>query len=94
MAIIVSFCFPQFVPVSAFSMLMVFFALSRDLLMCSPKVSLGSKVTPSIFGFLIVGIVVLFIESFKVVSYSAGSGVNNVEVDLSALSKRSCCPFE
>ena len=44
---------------------------------------------PSIFGFLVVGMVILLIVRFSVVLYSAGSGVNRVEEDLSGLSRRS-----
>ena len=44
---------------------------------------------PRILGFLIVEIMVLFMVRFKIVSYSAGSGVNSVVVDLSGLKMRS-----
>ena len=46
--------------------------------MCLLKVSLGSKVTPSILGSVCVGRVVPFICSVSVVLYSAGSGVKSV----------------
>ena len=49
------------------------------------KLSLGSKVIPRILGFLTVGMIMLFIERFNVLLYSAGSGVNRVQVDLSGL---------
>ena len=45
-----------------------------------------SSVSPSIFGFRMVGIKVLFMVRLNVVLYSAGSGVKSVEVDLSGLS--------
>ena len=54
--------------------------------MCLLKVSLGSKVTPRIFGSVCVGSVVLFICSVSVVLYSAGSGVKRVVVVLFAFS--------
>lgn len=47
--------------------------------------SFGSNVRPSIFGCLTVGSWVLLICRFRMVEYSAGSGVNRVVVVLSAL---------
>ena len=44
---------------------------------------------PRIFGFLTVGMMVLFMVRFSSVLYSAGSGVKSVEVDLSGLRMRS-----
>ena len=46
----VSLFLPQWVEVRAFSILIVFSALSFEVLICSLNVSLGSKVSPSIFG--------------------------------------------
>ena len=46
----VSFFLPQCVVMSAFSSLMENLAFSCVVLMCSLKVSLGSKVRPSILG--------------------------------------------
>ena len=51
----VSLFLPQWVEVRAFSILIVFSALSFEVLICSLNVSLGSKVSPSIFGLRIVG---------------------------------------
>src|SRR5664279_4085530 len=85
----VSFCFPQVVDVSAFRILIDLSAFSFVASMCLWKVSFGSKVSPSILGFLTVGIRVLLMCRCSVVLYSAGSGVNSVEVDLSAFSMRS-----
>ena len=47
--------------------------------------SLGSSVSPSIFGCVVMGSVVLSISSPSGVLYSAGSGVNSVQVVLSVL---------
>ena len=53
----VSLFLPQWVEVRAFSILIVFSALSFEVLICSLNVSLGSKVSPSILGLRIVGLV-------------------------------------
>ena len=53
--------FPQCVMVSAFSIFVVFFALSVVFCICFAKVCLGANVRPSIFMILSVGSVVLFI---------------------------------
>ena len=50
-----SFCLPHFVDVSALRMLRVRFALVVVRFICCEKVNFGSKVTPRIFGFLVVG---------------------------------------
>ena len=54
-------------------------------------VSLGSKVRPRIFGCVAMGIALLFIVSSRLLVYSAGSGVNRVQVVLSVFSKRLFC---
>ena len=51
----VSLFLPQWVEVRAFSISIVFSALSFEVLICSLNVSLGSKVSPSILGLRIVG---------------------------------------
>lgn len=84
----VSFCLPQEVEVRALIILVELVAFSLVILMCSLKLSLGSRVRPRIFGFLTVGMVVLLIERFRVMSYSAGSGVKRVEEDFSGFSMR------
>ena len=71
----VSLFLPQWVEVRAFSILIVFSALSFEVLICSLNVSLGSKVSPSIFGLRIVGSRVLSSCSDSSSLYSAGSGV-------------------
>src|SRR6478609_1440761 len=85
----VSFCLPQVVEVSALSTLSDFSALSLVILVCSVKLSFGSSVTPSILGFLTVGMRVLLILRFSVLLYSAGFGVKRVAVDLSGFRMRS-----
>ena len=82
----VSFVFPQCAVVSAFSIFSVFLAFCSVFCVCLLKVSLGSNVRPSIFGFLFVGSVWPSICSDSVVLYSAGSGVKSVVVVLSAFS--------
>ena len=88
-AINVSFCFPHEVDVRVFTILLALSAFSLVILICLPKFNFVSKVRPRILGFLTVGMIVLFIVRFKIVLYSAGSGVNNVAVDLSGLRMRS-----
>ena len=85
----VSLFLPQWVEVRAFSILIVFSALSFEVLICSLNVSLGSKVSPSILGLRIVGSRVLSSCSDSSSLYSAGSGVKNVVIVLLALSFRS-----
>ena len=51
----VSLFLPQWVEVRAFSILIVFSALSFEVLICSLNVSLGSKVSPSILGLRVTG---------------------------------------
>ena len=51
--------------------------------------SLGSSVSPSISGCVVMGSVVLSIRSLSCVLYSAGSGVSSVHVVLSMLRSRS-----
>ena len=82
----VSLFLPQWVEVRAFSILIVFSALSFKVLICSLNVSLGSKVSPSILGLRIVGSRVLSSCSDSSSLYSAGSGVKSVVIVLLALS--------
>ena len=62
----------------AFSIFVVFFALSVMCCMCFEEVCLGSNIRPCIFMFLFVGSVVLFIVSISFVECSAGCGVNSI----------------
>ena len=87
-AMIVSFCFLHVVDVSALSICIVLRAFVVVISMCLLYVNLGSRVSPSIFGFMFMGSVMLSICSSSCVLYSAGSGVKRVHVILSALRMR------
>ena len=58
---------------------------------CLVYVSLGSKVSPSIFGLIFTGSVMLFIRNSSCVLYSSGSGVKRVHVVLSGLKNEVVC---
>ena len=85
---IVSFCFPHVVDVSALSICIVWRAFVVVISMCLLYVSLGSRVSPSIFGLMFMENVMLSICSLCGVLYSAGSGVKRVHDDLSGLNMR------
>ena len=87
-AIIVSFCFPHAVDVSALSICIVLRAFVVVISMCLLYVSLGSRVSPSIFGLMFMGSVMLSNCSSSCVLYSAGSRVKRVHVVLSGLRMR------
>ena len=87
-AMIVSLCFPHVVDVSALSVCIVLRAFVVVISMCLLYVSLGSRVSPSIFGLMLMGSVMLSICSSSCVLYSAGSGVKRVHVVLSGLRMR------
>ena len=59
--------------------------------MCVLYVSFGSKVMPSTFGCVAMRSAVLFIFSSRLLLYSAGSGVNRVQVVLSGFIVRLFC---
>ena len=59
--------------------------------MCVLYVSFGSKVRPRSFGCVAMGSALLFIVRSRLLVYSAGSGVNRVQVVLSGFSKRLFC---
>ena len=59
--------------------------------MCVLYVSFGSKVRPRTFGCIAMGSALLFIVRSRLPVYSAGSGVNRVQVVLSGFSKRLFC---
>ena len=63
---IVSFCFPHVVDVSALSICNVLCAFVVVISMCLLYVSLGSRISPSIFGLMFMGSVVLSIVSSPV----------------------------
>ena len=80
--------FPYVVDVSALSICIVLRAFVVVISMCLLYVSLGSRVSPSIFGLMFMGSVMLSICSPSCVLYSAGSGVKRVHVVLSGLRMR------
>ena len=59
--------------------------------MCVLYVSFGSKVRPRTFGCVAMGSAVLFILRSRLLLYSAGSGVNRVQVVMSGFSVRLFC---
>ena len=69
-------------------MFVVLLALVLMFLICSEKFNFGSSVSPSILGFLTVGIGLLSMCSLTSLLYSAGSGVKSVAVDLSGFRRR------
>ena len=83
----VSFCLPHPVAVSAFMICRGLCACTEMLWMCVLYVSFGSKVRPRTFGCVAMGSA-LFIVRSRLLVYSAGSGVNRVQVVLSGFSKR------
>ena len=59
--------------------------------MCVLYVSVGSKVRPRTFGCVAIGRALLCIFRSRLIVYSAGSGVNRVQVVLSGFSLRLFC---
>ena len=88
----VSFCLPHPVAVSAFMICRGLCACTEVLWMCVRYVSFGSKVRPRTFWCVAMGSVPwLFIVRSRLLVYSAGSGVNRVQVVLSGFSMRLFC---
>ena len=87
-AMIVFFCFPHIVDVSALSICIVLCAFVVVISICLLYMSLGSRVIPSSFGLMFMGRVMLSICSSSCVLYSVGSGVKTVHVVLSGLKMR------
>ena len=87
-AMIVSFCFPHGVDVSALSIRIVLRVFLVVIYMCLLYVSLGSIGSPSIFGLMFMGSVMLYICSSCCVLYSTGSGVKRVHIVPSELRMR------
>ena len=87
----VSFCLPHPVAVSAFMICRGLCACTEMLWMCVLYVSFGSKVRPRTFGCVAMGSALLFIVRSRLLVYSAGAGVNRVQVVLSGFSKRLFC---
>ena len=82
----VSFCLPHPVAVSAFMISRGLYACTEMLWMCVLYVSSGSKVRSRTSGCVAMGSAVLFIVRSRLIVYSAGSGVNRVQVVLSGFS--------
>ena len=87
----VSFCLPHPVAVSAFIICSGMCAYTEMLWMCVLYVSFWSKVRPRTFGCVAMGSALLFIVRSRLLVYSAGSGVNRVQIVLSGFSKRLFC---
>ena len=87
----VSFCLPHHVAVSAFMICRGLCACTKMLWMCVRYVSFGSKVRPRIFGCVAMGSALFCIMRSRLFLYSAGSGVNRVQVVLSGFSMRLFC---
>ena len=87
----VSFYLPHPVAVSAFMICRGFCACTEMLWMCVLYVSFGSKVSTRTFGCVTMGRALLFIVRSMLLAYSAGSGVNRVQVVLSGFSKMLFC---
>ena len=85
---IVFLCFPHVVDVSALSICIVMRAFVVVISMCLWYVSLGWRVSPSIFWLMFMGSVMLSIFSSSCVLYSAESGVRRVHVVLSGMRMR------
>ena len=66
-------------------------ACTEMLWMCVLYVSFGSKVRPRTFGCVAMGSTLLFIVRSRLLVYSAGSGVNRVQVVLSGFNRRLFC---
>ena len=58
---------------------------------CGCVCCFGSKVRPRIFGYVAMGSALLCILNSRLLVYSAGSGVNRVQVVLSGFSMRLFC---
>ena len=76
----VSFCLTHPVAVSVFMICRGLCACTEMLWMCVLHVGFGSKKRPRTFGCIAMGSVLLFIVRSRLLVYSAGSGVNRVQV--------------
>ena len=86
----VSFCVSHPVAVSAF-MICRSMCACTEIWMCVLYVSFGSKIRPRTFGCVTMGSALLCIFRSRLLIYSAGSGVNRVQVVLSGFSMRLFC---
>ena len=82
----ISFCLPHPVAVSAFMIFRGLCTCTEMLWMCVLYVSFGSKVRPRTFGCIVMDNALLFIVRSRLLVYSAGFGVNRVQVVLSGFS--------
>ena len=87
----VSFCLPHPVAVSAFMICRGLCACTEMLWMCVLYVSFRSKIRPRTFGCVAMGSALLCIFRCILLVYSAGSGVNRVQVVLSGFSMKLLC---
>ena len=87
----VSFCLPHPVAVSAFMICRGLCACTEMWWMCVLYVSFGSMVGPRTFGCIAKGCELLCILRSRLLVYSAGSGVNQVQVVISGFSMRLFC---
>ena len=90
---IVSFCLPHPVAVSAFIMFSAVCAYAEMVCICEMYVSFGSKVRSITFGCVAMGCAMLFILRSRLLLFSAGSGEKRVQVDLSGFSVKLFCPL-
>ena len=84
----VSFCLPHPVAVSDFMICRGLCACTEMLWMCVLYVSFGFNVRPRTFWCVAMGSALLCIFRSRLLLYSAGSGVNRVQVVLSGFSMR------
>ena len=87
----VSFCLSHPVAVSAFMSCRSLCVCTEMLWMCVVYVSLGSKIRPRTFGCVAMGSELLCILRSRLLVYSAGSGINRVQVVWSGFSMRLFC---
>ena len=86
-----SFCLPHPVAVSAFMICSGLCVCTEMLWMCVLYVNFGSKIRPGTSGCIAMGSALFCIFRYRLLVYSAGSGMNIVQVVLSGLSMRLFC---
>ena len=86
-----SLCLPHLVAMSGLWFVEVCVRVLRCWCMYVLYVSFMSKVRPRTFGYVAMGSALLFIVNSRLVVYSAGFGVNRVQVVLSGFSMRLFC---
>ena len=87
----VSFCLPHHIAVSVFIICSGVCACTEMLWICVLYVSFGSKVRPRTLEYIAMGSALLCIFRSRLLVYSAGPGVNRVQVVLSGFSMRLFC---